>query len=205
MPTLDPTQIATLAYHAGFRGQDLVNATAIAMAESGGQTDIHPVDSNGKVSYGLFQLNAINPQISNADLDPVKNATDAYAMFQKDGFSPWSTYNSGAYQTHLSAAETAASQVEADPVGLWNKFKHIFQWGGGRYGQIPGVSPGAPGTPGQPSLIIPKQITNFFSSIGRVFDALDWIIVPSNLIRLALGFAGVVSFGAGIWIMKGEL
>lgn len=54
-------------------------------------------------------------------------------------------------------------------------------------------------------LSIPKQITNAFAAMGKFFDWLDWIFVPSNLIRLALGAAGVLSFGTGIYLMASEV
>ncbi len=104
MAALTPQQIAYYAYKAGFRGQALNTAVAIALAESGG----NPVAYNpeaaagtkpGNGSRGLWQIYgtahpwANNPQV----FDPLKNAQAAYRVYMEAGrsFRPWSTYNQG--------------------------------------------------------------------------------------------------------------
>jgi hypothetical protein len=110
--------IATFAAQAGFVGNDLVTAVAIALAESGGNARAYNPEKQanapaGKGSYGLWQiyLNA-HPEFTNLDLyDPQTNANAAYSVYSKaGGFYPWSTYNNGAYQAQLAVAQ---EQVEA--------------------------------------------------------------------------------------------
>ena len=122
MTKLSAEQIARHAYAAGFRGQGLTTAVAVALAESGGRTTAHnatPPDN----SYGLWQINmlgALGPERrhqyhlkSNDQLfDPDTNARVANSI-SGDGhdFTPWSTYTNGAYKDHLTAARKAAQDV----------------------------------------------------------------------------------------------
>jgi hypothetical protein len=122
MTKLSAEQIARHAYEAGFRGQGLTTAVAVALAESGGRTTAHnatPPDN----SYGLWQINmlgALGPERrhqyhlkSNDQLfDPDTNARVATSI-SSDGhdFTPWSTYTNGAYKDHLTAARKAAQDV----------------------------------------------------------------------------------------------
>ncbi|MEV7044410.1 transglycosylase SLT domain-containing protein [Amycolatopsis sp. NPDC051061] len=122
MTKLSAEQIARHAYAAGFRGQGLTTAVAVALAESGGRTTAHnatPPDD----SYGLWQINmlgALGPERRHqyhlkADdrlFDPDTNARVANSI-SSDGrdFTPWSTYTNGAYKDHLTAARKAAQDV----------------------------------------------------------------------------------------------
>lgn len=125
MSTLTAEQIAQHAYKAGFRGEALTTAVAVAMAESGGNTHAHnatPPDN----SYGLWQVNMLgrmgpdrreqfhlhsNNDLFNAD----ENAKAAYAISSHGkNFEPWSTYTNGAYKKHLAAAKKAAQKVNAE-------------------------------------------------------------------------------------------
>jgi lysozyme-like protein len=122
MTKLSAEQIARHAYEAGFRGQGLTTAVAVALAESGGRSTAHnatPPDD----SYGLWQINmlgALGPERrhqyhlkSNDQLfDADTNARVANSI-SSDGhdFTPWSTYTNGAYKNHLTAARKAAQEV----------------------------------------------------------------------------------------------
>ncbi|GAB3009628.1 transglycosylase SLT domain-containing protein [Saccharothrix stipae] len=115
MSKLSPEQIARHAHDAGFRGQDLTIAVAVALAESGGDPRAHnatPPDN----SYGLWQINMLGSMgparrrefglESNRELfDPAENARAANKI-SGDGrsWTPWTTYTSGAYKRHLDEA-----------------------------------------------------------------------------------------------------
>jgi cell wall-associated NlpC family hydrolase len=106
--------LKSILQQAGFSGQSLNMAYAIAMAESGGNAQaFNGNTSTGDQSYGLFQVNMLGgmgPEwrqtyglSSNDDLyDPVKNAEVAYKM-SKGGtdWSPWSTFKRGDYKKYL--------------------------------------------------------------------------------------------------------
>jgi hypothetical protein len=112
---LSPAQIAEYAHDAGFRGQDLTVAVAVAMAESSGDPKAHnPVPPDN--SYGLWQINMIGSLgparrdefdlENNRELfDPAENAKAAWAISgHGDSFQPWTTYTSGAYKKYLDDA-----------------------------------------------------------------------------------------------------
>lgn len=102
---------------AGFRGNALKMAYAIAMAESGGRANAHNGNrGTGDNSYGLFQINmlgAMGPERrrryglkSNDDLfDPYTNARVAYLMSNGGkNWTPWSTYKNGAYKSYYGSS-----------------------------------------------------------------------------------------------------
>lgn len=117
---LNPQQIAALAQNAGFTSNDLATAVAIALAESGGNSSAYNPETaagaaQGKGSYGLWQIYlTAHPEYTAAQLlDPQTNANAAYSIYQAAGndFTPWSTYNSGAYMNYAAQA-TAATGFE---------------------------------------------------------------------------------------------
>jgi hypothetical protein len=102
-------ELKSLAANAGFEGDDIDKAVAIALAESGGDPRAYNPETAagtvpGRGSYGLWQIyQTAHPEYDSATLfDPQGNANAAYAIFsQSGGFTPWSTYNSLAYLNFL--------------------------------------------------------------------------------------------------------
>ena|ERR1700691_4065073 len=116
---LSPSQIAQYAANAGFSGTALQNAVAIALAESGGNPSIigdTNVTPGGSV--GLWQINlAAHPEYSAADLlDPQANADAAFAVYQQSGgqFTPWTTFNTGAFAPFLPATPSTSMVLASD-------------------------------------------------------------------------------------------
>lgn len=108
-----PTQLKTVLQTAGFKGQGLKVAWAVAMRESRGHRNAHNGDaSTGDNSYGLFQINMKDDlgydrrskfQIENDDLfDPFKNARITYQMTK--GGTDWGSWGIGpnSYREDLS-------------------------------------------------------------------------------------------------------
>jgi hypothetical protein len=130
---LSSAQIRTYATNAGFQGSDLDTAVAVALAESSGNpAAVGDLNVTPGGSIGLWQVNlAAHPEYTAAQLkDPQTNANAAFAIYQAAGnsFSPWTTFNTGAYMQYLpstqpdsSATETAdaapATGATADAVG----------------------------------------------------------------------------------------
>ena len=126
MSKLSPADIAQHAFDAGFRGDGLTTAVAVALAESGGDPRAHnatPPDD----SYGLWQINmlgSLGPARrdqfdieSNRELfQPAENAESAKQVFDDAGGSwrPWSTYTNGAYRQYLDEARRAVGKVDRD-------------------------------------------------------------------------------------------
>ena len=123
---MDISNIAKTAGLCGFPGDHDENkiaiATAIAMAESGGNESAHNSNANtGDDSYGLWQINmlgSLGPSrrqqfgISRNDelLDPCTNAK-AMSIVSSGGtnWQPWTMYTNGEYKKHLEAAKKVSN------------------------------------------------------------------------------------------------
>jgi hypothetical protein len=121
--------VAGAAYDAGVRSPvPLAQATAIAMAESGGNERAHnriPPDD----SYGLWQINMRGDLgeerrrrlglTSNEDLYDV--ATNARAMFaisnSGNSWQPWTTFGGARYLLYYPAAQAVSASVIAAKAG----------------------------------------------------------------------------------------
>ena len=108
------SDLSTYASNAGFSGDDLNTACAIALAESSGRpAAVGDLDITPGGSIGLWQINLkAHPEYTANELtDPQTNANAAFAVYQSAGnsFSPWSTYNSGAYQAFLPASTDSSN------------------------------------------------------------------------------------------------
>ncbi len=100
---LGPSEIYKLAINAGWSGADALVATAVALAESGGNPNAYNAETQantpgGHGSYGLWQVYLkAHPEFAGMNLfDPAANASAAYAVWKQAGgsFSPWSTFKS---------------------------------------------------------------------------------------------------------------
>jgi hypothetical protein len=115
MGKLNPSQILTFAANAGFSGNDLITAVAVALAESAGDPNAHgdTTIGSGLGSFGLWQIYAdahpeYGPGFSQL-YDPQTNANAAFAIYQQAGnqFTPWSAFKNGHYQSFMSQAQAA--------------------------------------------------------------------------------------------------
>jgi cell wall-associated NlpC family hydrolase len=101
VPTLTPNEIYNVCISVGFTPDQAVTWTAIAMAESGGNTEAH--NPHGEDSRGLWQINVAGGVRQNTwgDLnDPYANARAAYEISHGGtDMRPWTT-------THASNAGT---------------------------------------------------------------------------------------------------
>ncbi len=116
MPTLTAAEIYGVCLEAGFTPDQAVTWTAIALAESGGDTGAH--NPTGEDSRGLWQIN-IDPAVRDnpwGDLsDPVNNARAAYEVSNGGtDMRPWTVTharNQGTnkdYRQHMEEARAAA-------------------------------------------------------------------------------------------------
>lgn len=125
--------IAFVAQNSGFshtkkvRGvSEVVMATAIALAESGGDTEAHNYNpATGDDSWGLWQINMLGQMgvnrrkefgiKNNSELtNPFKNGQAAYKIFQSQGWTAWSVYSNGLYARHLGSATRGAANPSLD-------------------------------------------------------------------------------------------
>lgn len=141
---LTAEQVAQHAYDAGFRGNPLAVAVAVAHAESGFNTtavgDINLTEPDEK-SVGLWQVNyrpsrdPKNPlRDPNLNLDPAHCAVAAFAISRSGSmFTPWSTFTSGAYVKFMREASLAAALVEKGVGGMASKLVAIVATPNGGY------------------------------------------------------------------------
>ena len=121
--TFNQEEIARAAKMAGFPEDKIPTMTAIAMAESSGDSAaINNNPNTGDLSYGLWQINMLGDMgperrklfgiESNEELlDPLKNAKAAYKIYELQGYAAWSVYKSGKYRDYMVTAKKAAASV----------------------------------------------------------------------------------------------
>ncbi|WP_225850221.1 carbohydrate-binding protein [Streptomyces sp. HPF1205] len=113
-------QIARTAAAHGFTGDGLVVSVAVALAESSGWTRAVLVDPDCSRDRGLWQINSYwHAEVSDAQaFDPDSAARAAYRISSSGtDWTPWTTYLSGAYRTHMAAAQQAVDQVNGGSGG----------------------------------------------------------------------------------------
>ena len=105
---------------AGLSAGTAVTATAVGLAESSctaSATNRNGATSgcaSGSVDRGMWQINSCyHAEVSvTCAFDAVCNAKAAYRISSSGtNWRPWSTYNSGAYRSHLSDAQSAVNAV----------------------------------------------------------------------------------------------
>lgn len=123
MAALSPLQIAQIAYDAGFRGQALVTAVAVALAESSGRPeavgDVALQNDKWGPSIGLWQVRSLREQQGTGGTrdpsiltDPVVNARSAFEISGGgENFTPWTVFKKGTYRKFLNEAQSAAGSV----------------------------------------------------------------------------------------------
>jgi hypothetical protein len=102
-------QAVSAARAAGFRGQDLITAVAIAGPESSYRNSARLV-TGAEDSRGMWQINTLaHPWARGLDLsNPNVAARAAYRVWrQAGGFGPWTAYTSGRYRDFLARARAA--------------------------------------------------------------------------------------------------
>jgi len=117
LPANADSNLISVLTQAGFSGQGLATAYAVAKAESGGRADAYNGNTQtGDQSYGLFQINMLGKLgpdrrktfglSSNKDLlDPATNAKVAYTMSHGGtNWGPWSAYTNGSYKKFLDTS-----------------------------------------------------------------------------------------------------
>jgi Lysozyme like domain len=116
------SEIATVAENAGFTGDDLTTAVAVALAESSGNPSAFGDAGIGQGSFGLWQINSkyhpeYGPDFSTL-YDPQANANAAFAVYSQAGnsFKPWSTFKTGAYLANVQVVLAQLQQVAGEAV-----------------------------------------------------------------------------------------
>jgi cell wall-associated NlpC family hydrolase len=125
MPRYSAEQIYGFARQAGFSPDAAATMTAVALAESGGNSRAH--NPHGENSQGLWQINGqSHPDLlGQLDLyDPVQNAKAAFLVsHQGADISPWTVTHGGAGARYLRYRDTAQAAAvsfgEGADRGVW--------------------------------------------------------------------------------------
>jgi Lysozyme like domain len=193
VPRLSPDEIEKLWVQNG--GHPIVApvAAAIAMAESGGDTEsLNDTPATGDYSVGLWQINYYNGLRDSRTkkygtpeqllADPNRQAKAAIDISGNGGnFSPWTTYTTGAYRQYLSAATVDLSNVSV--IG-----------GTELVGAVqPAPVGGGPTVAGKPPLTVHLPGTNVDLPIGSVLIATAGGVVMLVAVVILLAAVGLRS------------
>ena len=125
--TFNQEEIARAARKAGFPEDKIATMTAIAMAESSGDSAaLNDNPNTGDLSYGLWQINMIGDlgperrklfgiKTNEELLDPLTNAKAAYEIYKLQGYAAWSVYKSGKYRDYMVTAKKASASALETP------------------------------------------------------------------------------------------
>lgn len=164
-------------------------AVAIAMAESRGRLDAQHKNSNGTTDYGPWQVNSVHGfDAKKLTSDASYTANAACAVYKKQGWGAWTTYNNGAYKLYLGKDYDLTKDG-----GVLSDALHFATGAlGGAVGlgvdaAIPGASAVTSGNP-------LNAITGPINTVSHVAGAL---LNPSTYLRLGKGVLGGVFIIAG--------
>lgn len=124
MPQVSPECVAGYAAAAGFSGNDLITAVAVARQESSFRTD-----AANSCCVGLWQINLKAHGVTAAEMKlPMRNAQVAYKVWKdaggwcthgsvaKDNCQPWQAYGQRDWATALKTGQTAVASIIAKGV-----------------------------------------------------------------------------------------
>ena len=125
--------ISQLAASVGFPNPGL--ASAVAMAESGGNPMASNVNTNGTIDRGLWQINSIHGALSTFDI--MGNARAAYSISSGgSNWRPWVAYTTGRHRAYLGGGGGAPGGAAAATPGVATGIGGIAQ---SIIGRFPGL------------------------------------------------------------------
>jgi hypothetical protein len=109
---------AVAAKAAGFTGQNLVVAVAVAGAESGWRPNATHLNDDGSTDFGEWQINSVHVDLlATGDwADPYSNARMAHSVWASSGWGAWTTFTSGAFRLRMADAIAAVGGAKGSPV-----------------------------------------------------------------------------------------
>lgn len=174
-------QLVAFAEGAGFQGDQAKTIAAISFAESSGNPyAINYSDPGG--SYGLTQVNAAahgagavntlgNPQEAFAQAFSISNGGT--------NFTPWSTFNNGAYLPYASQLGLAGGSTTGPNTTASNPFGALLGGSSASPGSLAGAT--ATGTPTSSQ----SPLSAIFSSVANLFQNAGILIL--GVILVAVG------------------
>jgi hypothetical protein len=172
---------------AGWTGADAVLATAVALAESGGDPKATSKNPDGGTNVGYFQLDTPGGEGAGYTVaqlqDPALNARVAYAAWVRDGRTftkHWSTANNGAAGAHLAEAQQAAGSA------------------GGTFQQLLDLQNTYINAVKAPAAGVKDVVTAPLTAAEAGLKAFSWLSDSSNWVRIAYGVIGAALVIAGL-------
>ena len=185
MPRLNPRQIFALARNAGFDNGQAVTMTAIALAESGGDTAVTHRNSNGSLDVGLWQINSVHGYSTASMQDPFQNARAAKAIYDSQGLNAWTVFRTGAYRRQLNPALDAMPRSGTSVQDILRGMQTLGSAAPGIAGAIPGQLAEITGAKAA------------FSALDLASRAGTWLTSPENLLRIVyVVLGGALVIGA---------
>lgn len=194
---LSDAQVAQVCARAGFRNSALIAAVAVALAESGGDTQAVNVNNDATRSRdrGLFQINSRwHPEVTDAQaFDPAANAAAAYRISAGGtSWSQWSTWKNGAATAQMVRARVAIAR--AGQAGTLTSSASPADY------TLPGPDIPLPGPdigPANPFGLDPFGFSDDGGGVlGDAGDLVDGITAPLDGIKQAV----VLAVKAGAWL-----
>jgi hypothetical protein len=189
-----PAQIANIAIQV-WGEEQATTAVAVALAESGGDAykDNKGLNVDGSTDWGMWQINdRAHPNLAGWDnwYDATTNARMAKQVYDdrartgRNGWSAWSAYTSGAYKTHIPAAQAGVSQPSGTAGGD-DQTTQEAEWF-------------------RDTKDVMGQIANGISAMAQVvWKAMVWMANPHNWVRAAFVLTGgAMAVGAIVVAVK---
>lgn len=193
MAQFTAAQIAQTAANAGFKGNQIVMATAIALAESGGNTAAIGYDNDGSHDVGLWQINSIHGYSDAAMQDPAQNAAAAYSISSSGtNWSPWSTFGTGAYLKYMATAMSVSNVKPGSAVDTKITIPAIPI--------IPGSPipiPGTGGTSLNPLSSVMQTINDLTNAFNTIVKTVQFLTNVGMWERILIGVGGVALMAFG--------
>lgn len=199
-----PVLAARAAHAAGFRGEDLVTAVAVA----GGESSYRPTVRNSIGASGLWQiLQSAHPHLFERYdwRDPLDNARMAHTVWTHAGsWRPWVAWTSGSYRRYLPEARAAVHALgsagsetanESDPRDVSPAGGAPTNAAGSGAGSSPVCPPAAGGLPPAPRpFTSPDGYVDDPTSSGRITRRTLHLYTEVNR-----AFGGRWPWGIGCW------
>jgi hypothetical protein len=159
----------------GPRFRDWHTASAIVMAESGGDPHARSPNPDGGENRGLFQIDTNTAKAHHLDpnrlFDPQYNAYAASVISGKGArWGAWETYATGAYKKFLKGAKLPGKDSP--------------------WGQAVEAAAGAPKAAADAATAVP----HFLGKLGVIFDPMWWLRVGQVFVGIAAMAFGVNFF-----------
>lgn len=162
------SELLGFARQAGFQGDQASTIAAIALAESGGNPNaINWNDPGG--SYGLTQINgaAHGPGAAATLGNPLEAFSQAFHISGGgSNFTPWSTFNSGAYLPFLPGGAGGSPSNPLPPSG------------GSPSGGLTGATATGQTTTAQ------SPLSAIFGAIGNLFQSAGLLLLGAILVAI---------------------